>query len=1088
MVPSIYHLHPLVAGRLENWSPHLERIARMGFNHVCLAPPFAPCGDGDLFLPGDLEALHPALGATGSVDAAIAQAAKSAERAGLHLILDIVLDRVSVDSPLLAAHPDWFVAADGDVLPDPRRNPKAMRAARASFDAPEVSDDLALWWLARLTRLLDAGVSGFRCLRPHRVPDSVWRPLIGTIVRSHPDCLFLAWIDGLQPTELAGLEGVGFTATGLSIAHGLIDAPRLADELEAARLIGSPVLAPEPSFSDRLVATLSADTDAAAAYRQALMAAASLGQGLFLPMGFEFISRRRFDPARADPDDLRYARSEAIADLSADVAAANAMAEQVGACGINGTIRALTPPGAAVAAWLRVDADDTSLARRGLLTLVNPDLLHSAVMPFSADCLPPGAGAPFGDPSPILAQNGMATPMAPREVRVLACKRLPDIVSEAPPTTDWRKTIAGRIAIEAMTPAVPDRAFPAKAVVGAAVAIAADIVADGHDQLAASLLWRAEGETAWQRCPMRKTDNDRWEAAFIPDRIGLYQFTVEAWWDRWSSFVHDLHAKHEAGQPLSLEAEEGRNLIQQAAERAQPSTRQDLTRLLEALCRQDVPARVALLLSEEAAQVMRAADDQPFCARHDPPLPLRADRPKAVFSNWYELFPRSVTADPARHGTLRDVIGQLPRIRAMGFDVIYFPPIHPIGRVNRKGRNNRVLAEPNDVGSPWAIGSAEGGHDAVNPLLGSVDDLRQVIAAAHRYGIEIALDFAIQCAPDHPWLRQHPDWFRWRPDGSLRYAENPPKKYEDIVNPDFYAEAAVPALWLALRDVIQFWVDQGIRIFRVDNPHTKPFPFWRWMIADIQARHPDVLFLSEAFTRPKVMYRLAKLGFSQSYTYFTWRNTKQEMTEYLTELTREPVRDFFRPNFFVNTPDINPFFLQTSGRAGFLTRAALAATLSGSWGMYSGFEICEAAPLPGREEYLDSEKYQIRPRAFGKPGNIVAEITALNRIRRAHPALQTHLGLTFYQASNERILLYGKRAPATQGIVLVAVSLDPHDAQEATIESPLWEFGLPDHGALSVTDLMCGTRFVWHGKYQHIRLDPHDLPFGIWQLSPSGAG
>src|SRR6185312_9575507 len=429
--------------------------------------------------------------------------------------------------------------------------------------------------------------------------------------------------------------------------------------------------------------------------------------------------------------------------------------------------------------------------------------------------------------------------------------------------------------------------------------------------------------------------------------------------------------------------------------------------------------------SEEAAQVMRAADDQPFCARHDPPLPLRADRPKAVFSNWYELFPRSVTADPARHGTLRDVIGQLPRIRAMGFDVIYFPPIHPIGRVNRKGRNNRVLAEPNDVGSPWAIGSAEGGHDAVNPLLGSVDDLRQVIAAAHRYGIEIALDFAIQCAPDHPWLRQHPDWFRWRPDGSLRYAENPPKKYEDIVNPDFYAEAAVPALWLALRDVIQFWVDQGIRIFRVDNPHTKPFPFWRWMIADIQARHPDVLFLSEAFTRPKVMYRLAKLGFSQSYTYFTWRNTKQEMTEYLTELTREPVRDFFRPNFFVNTPDINPLFLQTSGRAGFLTRAALAATLSGSWGMYSGFEICEAAPLPGREEYLDSEKYQIRPRAFGKPGNIVAEITALNRIRRAHPALQTHLGLTFYQASNERILLYGKRAPATQGIVLVAVSLDP---------------------------------------------------------------
>jgi starch synthase (maltosyl-transferring) len=431
--------------------------------------------------------------------------------------------------------------------------------------------------------------------------------------------------------------------------------------------------------------------------------------------------------------------------------------------------------------------------------------------------------------------------------------------------------------------------------------------------------------------------------------------------------------------------------------------------------------------------------------------------------------------------------------------VLYFPPIHPIGHINRKGPNNALRAEPGDVGSPYAIGGEEGGHDAIHPQLGTLEDFRRLVAAAHANGLEIALDFAVQCAPDHPWLKQHPDWFRWRPDGSLRYAENPPKKYEDIVNPDFYAPAALPGLWQALRDVVQFWIDQGARIFRVDNPHTKPMPFWRWMIADIRDRHPDVLFLAEAFTRPKVMYRLAKCGFTQSYTYFTWRDTKQELTEYLTELSAPPVSDFFRPNFFVNTPDINPVFLQTSGRAGFLIRAALASMLSGLWGMYSGYEICESVPLPGREEYLDSEKYEIRVRDFDAPGNIVGEITALNRIRRAHPALQTHLGVQFFTVFNDQILLFGKRAPGgaqdsdaetaprTDEMILVAVSLDPHNVQEADFELPLWEFGQPDHGALDATDLMRGHRFTWHGKIQHVRLDPADLPFAIWQVTPPGA-
>jgi starch synthase (maltosyl-transferring) len=367
-----------------------------------------------------------------------------------------------------------------------------------------------------------------------------------------------------------------------------------------------------------------------------------------------------------------------------------------------------------------------------------------------------------------------------------------------------------------------------------------------------------------------------------------------------------------------------------------------------------------------------------------------------------------------------------------------------------------------------------------------LEDFRYLLEVARQHDLEIAIDFAIQCAPDHPWVSEHKDWFRWRPDGSMRYAENPPKKYEDIVNPDFYQPASFPAVWTALRDVIQFWVDQGVRIFRVDNPHTKPLPFWQWMIADIQSRHPDALFLAEAFTRPKLMYRLGKIGFTQSYTYFTWRNSKSELTEYLTELNRLPAADFYRPNFFVNTPDINPIPLQTSGRAGFLIRAALAATLSGLWGMYSGFEICESAPLPGREEYLDSEKYEIRPRDYAAPGNIVAEITALNRIRRQHPALQSHLGLTFYNASNDQIILYAKRDPIDRSMVLVAVSLDPHIAQEASIEVPLWEFGLDDRAAVAVTDLMRGDSFMWYGKIQHLRLDPTDLPFRIWRLEGRG--
>ena len=493
--------------------------------------------------------------------------------------------------------------------------------------------------------------------------------------------------------------------------------------------------------------------------------------------------------------------------------------------------------------------------------------------------------------------------------------------------------------------------------------------------------------------------------------------------------------------------------------------------------------QVEALLTEELAAAVAEVVEPAFETMATEEYPLCIERHEAMFSSWYELFPRSQGPDEHTHGTLQDVISRLPDIRRMGFDVLYFPPIHPIGMRNRKGRNNSLQAEPGDPGSPYAIGSEAGGHDAVHPELGTLDDFRDLVAAARRNGMEIALDFAIQCSPDHPWLKEHPDWFNWRVDGSLKHAENPPKRYEDIVNPDFYSPlASTPrqaALWRALRDIVIFWVQQGVRIFRVDNPHTKPLPFWEWMLGEVRDRYPDTLFLSEAFTRPAMMYRLAKLGFSQSYTYFTWRNTKYELTEYLLELNKAPVRDFFRPNFFVNTPDINPWFLQTSGRPGFLIRAVLAGTLSGNWGMYNGFELCVGEPVPGKEEYLDSEKYQFRKWDMNAPGNIIAEITRLNRIRRSHPALQSHLGIQFHPVDNDRILFYSRQSSDGDSIVLVAVSLDPHHAQAGRLELPLGSWGVPEDARLTLQDLFEDRRFQVQGRWQHIELTP-ERPFVLW--------
>jgi starch synthase (maltosyl-transferring) len=639
---------------------------------------------------------------------------------------------------------------------------------------------------------------------------------------------------------------------------------------------------------------------------------------------------------------------------------------------------------------------------------------------------------------------------------------------------------SGRVIIENVWPELDGGRTPVKRVVGEDVEVWADIFSDGHDILRAEIIYRAEDKTDWQRAPMAFVGDDRWKGAFPAARNIRYLFSIEAWRDVYGSWVSEVEKKKAAGQIVTSEIAEGVKLLEKAASGAG-----SLAKILKEV--QSAPTgsdkQFGALTDPFHTKAVQDSALRGNLTRYDRELVVIADRTAARFSAWYELFPRSMSDDPARHGTFDDVIKKLPYVQSMGFDVLYFPPIHPIGVKNRKGRNNALKAERGDPGSVYAIGSEAGGHDAIHPELGTIEDFRKLVAAAKQHGLEIALDFAIQCSPDHPWIKQHPEWFDWRPDGTLKYAENPPKKYEDIVNVDFYNEGAFPSLWFALRDVVLFWAKEGVRIFRVDNPHTKPLPFWKWLIREVNQAYPDAIFLAEAFTRPKMMKALAKIGFQQSYTYFTWRNTKAELNAYATELAGD-MGEYYRPNFFVNTPDINPIPLQTAGRAGFIARSTLAATLSGAWGMYSGFELCEAKPLPGKEEYIDSEKYQIKAWDWDRPGNIRKHVAALNRIRQTNPALHDFRNVLFLNAWNEAVIAYARLTPERDNCVVVLVNLDPHNRQDVSFEIPLWEFGLPDHAMIEAQDLLGGVSFTLHGKVQTVALDPVTRPVLIWRLTP----
>jgi starch synthase (maltosyl-transferring) len=651
--------------------------------------------------------------------------------------------------------------------------------------------------------------------------------------------------------------------------------------------------------------------------------------------------------------------------------------------------------------------------------------------------------------------------------------------------------VTDRIVIEGIRPSTPS-GYPAKAVVGRPVRITADVFRDGHDILAARVRWRrrngAKGK--WMAAPMHPVGNDRFEGTIEPSELGAHEFVIEGWTDRLATWRHEVSVKLSAGQDVELELEEGARLLEEAAERVPRVDRARVTTAIQSLRNTQAPAqsRLSGALDPSLVAILDELPDPADLAASEPRV-LWVDRERGLAGAWYELFPRS-------HGGLSGAIERLPAVANMGFDVVYLPPVHPIGRSFRKGRNNTLEPGPDDPGSPWAIGAAGspeeggGGHLELHPELGTFEDFDAFVAKARSLGMEVALDYALQCSPEHPWVSEHPEWFHHRPDGTIKYAENPPKKYQDIYPINMWpADAASrQALWDACKEVLEFWIGHGIRIFRVDNPHTKPFAFWEWVIREIQAEHPEILFLAEAFTRPKLMARLAEVGFTQSYTYFTWRNTKAELQEYFEEVALGPKADYMRPNFWPNTPDILSGILRGGGPGAFRLRLVLAACSVPSYGIYSGYELCENQPMSDtNEEYFQSEKYEIKSRDFSQPGSLVPFVSRINDIRRRHPAFADLGNIAFHHSNNDQILCWSKVDRAADDVMLMVVNLDPHDIHEDTLSLDLPALGFDWNDTFEAFDELTGMTFIWTGAHPYVRLDP-GLPAHVLHLRRPGRG
>lgn len=638
-----------------------------------------------------------------------------------------------------------------------------------------------------------------------------------------------------------------------------------------------------------------------------------------------------------------------------------------------------------------------------------------------------------------------------------------------------------RVVIANVYPQIEEGHFAIKRVVGDEVSISADVFADGHSQVAAQLLFRKAGHDKWHEIPMHYIDNDRWKGTFKVNELGIYEYTLHAWVDNFLAWQKDLQKKFDGGLKVDVDLLFGIKMIEETLTQSKDAELKEFHTALKKT--KDSDEAVSLATDPRLHALMRNRfPNKQWVTEYEKILKINVDPIKARFSTWYEMFPRSSSPQAGKHGTFKDCMRMLPHIAEMGFDVLYFPPIHPIGLKHRRSGNNLPNAKEDDPGSPWAVGGKEGGHTAIHPQLGSFEDFEKLRVAANQHGIDVALDLAFQCSPDHPYLTEHPDWFRYRPDGTIQYAENPPKKYEDIV-PFYFETEHWTELWQELREIVLFWIDKGIRIFRVDNPHTKPFIFWEWLISDVKQAYPEVIFLAEAFTRPKVMYWLAKLGFSQSYTYFTWRHTKKELTDYIWELTATDVKEYFRPNFWPNTPDILSEELQFGGRPAFIVRLILAATLSSNYGIYGpAFELLENKALPGKEEYVDSEKYEIRKRTKQIPESISDIIKKVNRIRRENPVLQYLSNIKIFEVDNDQIMYYGRVSPDQENSLLIVVNLDPFNPQTGNIKVPLKMLQLPENQSYRVHELLTDRQHIWEGGSHEITLDPEVLPASIFRI------
>jgi starch synthase (maltosyl-transferring) len=1061
----IYNLFPTLAGTVRQWITHLPRIAAMGFNAVYVNPFHYPGFSGSLYAVKDYYRLNPRFRGSerDDDDTLLRGFTDAAGDYGLRVIMDLVVNHTSKDSELAASRPDWFTrdARGNFVSPyatdpaDPRSKTVWGDLAELDYRPPQQRQILA--YFQKLVRhYIGLGFGGFRCDAAYKVPAEVWRGLVDDAKVASADVVFCAENLGAPKEAVLALGSAGFDYLFNSVKWWDFESPWLLEQYEQFRHIAPSIGFPESHDTDRLVNELLAagipEAQIEPRYRQAYAFAAAYSTGVMMPMGFEYGWSRRLEVvgSRAGEEEpKRFDLSEFVAEVNATKRAFAALNEE----GPQRLVSGQADP----VVMLERQAESGGDC---VFVLVNTHEQESREV----------------------ALEGSRVVVAPLGVRIVHAGVA---MAERPVVQhpQWRRD--ARIQIEEVYPELDGGRYPVKRIVGEMFEVWADLFRDGHDKLRAVLKYRYEDE-AWRETPFVFFDNDRWVGRFRLDAVGLWRYTIEAWTDHFESWRDEVEKKRAAGQNIELELVEGVAIVEEALQQARGGDAAKIRGLLRDLAGADTDARTELLLSSELPGLIARCSmrGDAVCYRRE--LEVVVDRRAARFAAWYEMFPRSQGSEPGKSASFDDCIARLPEVARLGFDVVYLVPIHPIGRLNRKGRDNSTRAEPSDPGSPYAIGSAEGGHRETHPELGTLADFRRFVQAAATLGMEVALDFAIQCAPDHPWVREHREWFRFRPDGTIKYAENPPKKYEDIVNVDF-DNPDREGLWTELRDTILFWIDQGVRTFRVDNPHTKPLPFWEWLIRGVKARCPEAIFLSEAFTRPKMMRALAKAGFTQSYTYFTWRNTKSELIEYLTELTDYPAREYFRPNFFTNTPDILPVFLQEGGQPAFRIRLALAATLSPVYGIYNGFELCENTPIPGREEYLHSEKYEYKVWDWDSPGNIKDDIAALNRFRRNNPAMQQLLNLRFLNCSDPNILAYSKVSADRTNVVIIVVNLDPHGAHEDTVELPLAEFGLTSDAQFVLEEAVSGRAVTCRGPHQRFHLDPETHPALVFRLLPVSA-